>query len=142
MSEALFTVSTLVRSFARVNAQVTLKIASLCELFFAVGASVGLFIAMNALVLGQTIISPKRSSAVGTLVRLGLCVCPHVSVQMVLPKKAFFAPTALVSLLLIVHGTHVSFSAALLGEFLVAVRTLEHLTITMEALVVRREQLR
>ena len=112
MSEALFTVSALVRSFARVNAQVTLKIASLCELFFAVGASVGLFIAMNALVLGQTIISPKRSSAVGTLVRLGLCVCPHVNVQIALPKKAFFAATALVSLFLVVHRTHMTTSVA------------------------------
>ena len=112
------------------------------ELLFAVGASVGLLIEMNALVLGQTAIVTERSRAVGTLVRLDLCVCPHVSVQIGLPIKAFFAATALVSLFLVVHRTHVAVSVFHQGEFLVAVRTLEHLTVAVEELVVRREQLR
>ena len=142
LSEALFTVPTLIRSFARVNAQVTLKVARLYELLFAVGASVGLLIEMNALVLDQIALVTERSSAMGTLVWLVLCVRPLVSVQIGLPKIAFLAAVALVSLFLVVHRTHVTTSAAHFGEFLVAVRTLEDMTVAVVALDVRHEQLR
>ena len=141
ISEALFAVLALIRFFARVNAQVTLKIARLYELLFAVGASEGLLMEMNALVPGQIAIEAERSSAVGTLVRLDLCVRPHVNVQIGLQIKAFFAATALVPLFLIMHRTHVIVSVARLGEFFVAVRTLEHMTVAVTALVVRRKQL-